>query len=831
MSKSASNKQNPVNLYKRPLKAAVLICIILLPLISGMIFQTGPDIAAQESFIVENFGVEVFSDLDASFRIEETIDVRFTSELHGIIRSLPIGQDSLPYYISDLNVEGDPFSIEYDSSYVRLRIGDASQYVSGRKTYRISYTLTFPKDTYTDHDFAYINLIGTDWDTQINQADLIFYFPVEDASPVVPTEFEVYSGTYGGEPNGAAAVTSDDEKITVSLTKPLSNFEGVTLLARFPENTLRLAQEVMYPYEMTGYNADIIVAKDKKTRITETFHVRINDFSSPVIHTISGLGADGSYLKVRDITVNGSRYDIGSGLSAYDIYLYNEGDYTVEYSIFYPYRTSAEKNSLSLELFSSYREVPLESADITISSPSAPLASTAEFSGSKGSRPPVQLSAGSGNNLNITLPTALAPFEGMYIDIRYPDSSFGFIWTLGYLSIILIPLLLLMTAFYLYRKYGKDDIVSPVIEFYAPDRLSSGAVGYVINRAVNPIDMTSMLLYWASHNHLKFVATSKEDFTISLDHDMDDEHPFWEQKAFEELKKQLDSCGNIMSKNTLEEKFYKVAEKMKAAIPLYFKNERNLDDGKAKKMSALLAFATFLWALIFTATAVYNVSQDFVPSFVGGIITGICSLIVYGIVYGVAAGWYQRSKPGNFAAVLSASLAVIAGILIYMAFMFLTETTIPIPFALINIGSVFAAQIIAVFVQKRSVYGQNLLERIVGFKEFLLQAEKERLEALLNDDPEYYYHILPYALVLGVSDIWENKFKDINLTEPSWYEGSYPGYVYSTAALASFARMTSNDISQFTAPPPSGGSGGGGFSGGGGGFSGGGGGGGGGSGW
>ncbi|MHB1452545.1 MAG: DUF2207 family protein [Saccharofermentanales bacterium] len=834
MSKSALNR---VFLHRRSIqrcKVFLSVCIILLPLCSGLLFQYNPEVAAQESFFVENYKVDVISGLDASFAIEETIEVRFTSELHGIIRSIPIGQDSLPYYISDLNVEGDPFTIEYDSSYVRLRIGDANQYVSGTKIYRIRYTLTFPKDETAEYDYAYINLIGTDWDTQINHAELTFHYPADNAVPVVPDGYEIYTGVYGGESTDSAAATADGEKIVVSLTRPLSNFEGVTILARFPENTLRLAQKVMYPYEMSDYKSDIVVAKDKSVHITETFRIRINDFSSPVIHHIPGIGTDNIYYNVRDITLNGSRIGTASGLSTYDVYIPGDGDYTIGYTIRYPYRTADEKSSLHLELFSIYREVPLESAVITVASPFTPLEASAEYSGLKGSEEPVALSSGSGNILIATAPSALAPYEGVYLDIRYPNSSFGFIWSFGYLLLVVIPLLLILIAAVLYKKFGKDDTVSPVIEFYPPDGLSSGSVGYVINRVVNPIDMTSMLLYWASHNHLKFVATGKKDFYISLEKDIDDAHPAWEQRAFGELKKLLDSSGNVMSKSTLEEKFYQVAEKMKSAIPLYFKNEHNLDDSKAKGMSALTAFFSFSWALIFTAVIVFSVVHDFVPSFISGIITGICSLIAYGMFYYISAGWYQRTKAGNFAAAALALAAVAAGILIYMVFMFFSETLVPFPFILLNIISIFIVQIIAVFIQKRSVYGQRLLERVVGFKEFLIQAEKERLEALLNEDPEYYYHILPFTLVLGVSDIWENKFSNISMTEPSWYEGGYPGYIYSAAALSSFARSASTDMSRHTAPPSSsggGGGGGGGFSGGGGGFSGGGGGGGGGSGW
>ena len=38
------------------------------------------------------------------------------------------------------------------------------------------------------------------------------------------------------------------------------------------------------------------------------------------------------------------------------------------------------------------------------------------------------------------------------------------------------------------------------------------------------------------------------------------------------------------------------------------------------------------------------------------------------------------------------------------------------------------------------------------------------------ENSEYFYNILPYAYVLGVSDKWIKKFESISLQAPSWYD-------------------------------------------------------------
>lgn len=88
------------------------------------------------------------------------------------------------------------------------------------------------------------------------------------------------------------------------------------------------------------------------------------------------------------------------------------------------------------------------------------------------------------------------------------------------------------------------------------------------------------------------------------------------------------------------------------------------------------------------------------------------------------------------------------------------------------------AFIISFFVRKRTDDGHRMLERINGFKIFLETAEKERLEALVEENPQYFYNILPYAYVLGVSKKWVEKFETIAIEPPVWCSADYRGFGY-----------------------------------------------------
>ena len=122
-----------------------------------------------------------------------------------------------------------------------------------------------------------------------------------------------------------------------------------------------------------------------------------------------------------------------------------------------------------------------------------------------------------------------------------------------------------------------------------------------------------------------------------------------------------------------------------------------------------------------------------------------------------------------------------------------------------------------------TIKGVNLLYQILGLKEFIKRAEKDRLERLSQEDPILFDRVLPYAMVMGVADEWAEAFRDLYRNPPTWYEAS------SWSTTSFYTALLVTDLGEglrimgdtFSSSPPrtsaaSGGSGfGGGFSGGG----------------
>ena len=63
--------------------------------------------------------------------------------------------------------------------------------------------------------------------------------------------------------------------------------------------------------------------------------------------------------------------------------------------------------------------------------------------------------------------------------------------------------------------------------------------------------------------------------------------------------------------------------------------------------------------------------------------------------------------------------------------------------------------------KRKNSYGEQIKSKINGFKNYIELAEKNQIEMLVEQNPNYFYDILPYAYVLDVSKKWVEKFENI----------------------------------------------------------------------
>lgn len=420
----------------------------------------------------------------------------------------------------------------------------------------------------------------------------------------------------------------------------------------------------------------------------------------------------------------------------------------------------------------------------------------------------------------------LYPNEGLTIKVEFDEGYFigerdnaGKSRTISMLGWI-ISLGLLILLYLLWVKFGKDKNLYPTVQFSAPDGMTSAEVGYVIDGIVDNSDITSLIIYWADKGYLSITEQKKNKFLFKrIMHPVNGKQ--YEQKMFSSF---FDlGTGEEVTTDDLQQKFYTELPGLKQLVKWEYKQEKELFSKKATKLSYLSLITViipigFLVAVIFSG--IIEVEFLFATIF--------CT--VFAIIFGVLIKqiikkWFVLSSFGKIARMIFASIALGFITLLVLIVLFIVKETyyesiwslgFMLGETIRTMGTLITIYILSGIMEKRTTYGHELLEIMLGLKDFIETAEMDKLKLLSEENPSYFYNILPYAMVLGLDKTWAKKFETITLEPPSWYRSPYARgfssmYFYSNLNRCMVKTSTSMQMPKSTGTSM----GGGGFSGGG----------------
>lgn len=422
------------------------------------------------------------------------------------------------------------------------------------------------------------------------------------------------------------------------------------------------------------------------------------------------------------------------------------------------------------------------------------------------------LLAGEGLNVRMELP------EGYFIR-KSVGSSLLECWY------YIIPILGVLISYLIWKKYGKDDQVVDVVSFYPPENMNSLDVAFAKKGSVNSNDAVSLLVYLASKGYIKIVEDkkSKSRFTIQKVKEYDGNNKE-EELFFRGLFKKV---WDSISSDELNESFYLTINSILTKKNSTANRKEIFNNKSSNKRYILFLFMLITSSLSTIIPALGYKLSDVIFSIIICNLIGIVALIIVGIIYDNNCTKKGLNSALGFAFFFVLALAVANFTIIGFEYIYY-DTVYLIGFILCMICT-YLIYFFYLIVTKRTEYGNKVLGEVNGFKKFLETAEKDKLESLVHDDPSYFYNILPYAYVLGVSDAWIKQFEGIAIAPPDWYESAdtfdYYRFNRSLNRTIHSASRVMNSVPQSSGGSTSGG----GFSGGG--FSGGGSGGGGGSSW
>lgn len=422
--------------------------------------------------------------------------------------------------------------------------------------------------------------------------------------------------------------------------------------------------------------------------------------------------------------------------------------------------------------------------------------------------------------------------EGYFVDAGLSVNSIDCL-------LFLIPILFLVIAILLWYKFGRDDQVIETVEFYPPTGFNSLEVGYLYKGKADNQDVTSLLIYLANGGYIKIDETEEKSlfskskgFKITKLKEYDGNNVneqlflkglFTKEPTFTSLfKKEQDTSNDNINEVTsidLYDNFYLTMNRILSNINNN-DNHNKIFEKKASSKKIFIILMIIATYCLITILPIFTYGEPATLLF-ALLFPGIGFTVMFSMLFGGTQTIYVNGRATNSSIGTKLFGLIWGGMFggVPWAFMVLPALVQDIIYLIgyvVGIACVVGMILCFKYLPKRTPYGNEMLGKLRGFRSFLIVAEKDKLEAMVMQNPTYFYDILPYTYVLGVSDTWIKKFESISLQAPTWYDSPN---TFDIIAFSSFMNttMTSAQSAMSSSPSSSssGGSSGGGSSGGG----------------
>lgn len=616
---------------------------------------------------------------------------------------------------------------------------------------------------------------------------------------------------------------------------------GFILLSLFLCNIL-FSQEL---FDIQYYQVMVDGYSSNKYFITETIDVNFFEQRQGIIRTIPFFFNE-KKIKITDIKVPGynskitkSDGNINIRIGTKGRYVYGNNRYTISYYMEIGKDAYPDMDELYLNLIGNQWNTTIHKAEFTINMPFDFDASKISFtSGEFGStnRDNVDFSV-TGKTINAGIINHLNEGEGVTIALPLPEGYWRdarnifiigdfFYFLAGHPFYILI----LTIVFIIWLLKGRNERIFPAVEFAPPGNMNPSEAGYITDGRLDSYDITTLIIYWASKGNLEIIEEEaagffklKEIYFVKLKN-IDEKAPSYEKYMFKKLFSKAGSDSRVRL-SSLKYDFHEVISEVDKRIKQAVKN-RNIYEKSSVEFQYLTGAIAFLPVLSLFFDVFMKDGSSVGEGFVGVSFSVFLVLPLMVIAYMTALGKGMR-KSTRISAIIGCLFPLLMATALIFSMIEVKHGCLYMRYIISAVCS-FLSFLFVFQMKKRTKNGNKIYEKLEGFKEFIKTAEKEKLELMLDENPSYFYDILPYAIVFGLTQKWASHFDSLLLSPPDWYRGeryerfnpivftSNMNSIFSNINSVLNSKPSSSDGSGSSSSSSSGGSSGGGAGGGGG---------------
>ncbi|MEG1322938.1 MAG: DUF2207 domain-containing protein [Ruthenibacterium sp.] len=358
----------------------------------------------------------------------------------------------------------------------------------------------------------------------------------------------------------------------------------------------------------------------------------------------------------------------------------------------------------------------------------------------------------------------LAPYTAVSLYTRMDEGYFTNERSVSTLPALIVFGVLAVAALFVLFKALMAHRQKPVqtVEFYPPNDIPSAEVGYFIDGTADDKDLLSLIIWFAGKGYLEIHGNEKA-MSLTRLKPLNADAPAYLKTIFQALF----SNGETCDLQNLNEKFYEKLTRAKTELGEQFTGDRALYKPNGHVLSVLLPLLCIaLWGVGTVLSGCFIDSGVMFFTIISAVLLFLITVLA------LCADGRRTFSTGAGKFGWSILLAVLSVVSLFFAVLASEYVLIPMWIPLVTFLPTLACCLLAPRFVQDTPYRVETAGKLLGLRNFIEQAELPRLQMLVNENPSYFYDVLPYAYVFGLSDKWAKQFESLALPPPGWYYGN-----------------------------------------------------------
>lgn len=490
-----------------------------------------------------------------------------------------------------------------------------------------------------------------------------------------------------------------------------------------------------------------------------------------------------SGYRITDIRVPGYEYEtysqngnivvkIGSGSYS----LTGRNAYEIGYRISMYDDENTEKDMLLLNLIPTGWQTDIAKVSGKVTLPKETDLSKAEiFSGSygaDGNEDGIRMTVGDDGRTIVFEGENLPANHGVSLALELPEGYWTGAPVFGDLPSTSVLLFLLgpLGAAVVWYLWGRDEHITRTLEFYPPNGLTPGEIGYLIDKTVDRRDIISTIVYLADRGYITIRQGKRNDFCFTSVREPDPSEPKYVKTIYDGL---FANGRSSVDSRKLGASFGRKYEQARSQLNARYNEMTTFSNTASLKGRLICGLSAMLPMFEFCRWAESN-GEDSPMLYMIWVLPHLylTMKLLWSAYDRINSASKVKTILKSLGAIWFFTIGLMPPLICSDVITYMNDTKAMVIIGLVMIGTLISV-FFSVFAVSRKKSYADLLGRILGFRDFIRTAELDKLRELVEKDPEYFYHISPYAYVLGLSSRWIDKFEDIPIVQPEWYRGDF----------------------------------------------------------